>query len=75
MFSSSDFSLGRGRNTSPTAVVLSSEEFFGRHGDLNGLSSCETQSTPDQRAENCPYLTTLILATALVVAWAALCAI
>ena len=53
MFSSSDFSLGRGRNTSSTAVLLSSEEFFGRHGDLNGLSSCETQSTPDQRNESC----------------------
>jgi hypothetical protein len=74
-FSSPDFSVGRGRYVSSTAASLVERGFSGRHGAAM-RSRTAKRSALQSGGTNIPsYLATLMLATTLVVVWAALCAI
>ena len=74
-FSSPDFSVGRGRQISSTAVSLVEREISGRHGAAMRSRTAKSSALQTGRTKIPSYLATLMLATILVVVWAALCAI
>ena len=73
--SSQNFSVGRGGRYLPRPSLLWSEKFSCRHGAAMRSRTAKSSALQTGGTKIPSYLATLMLATILVVVWAALCAI
>ena len=74
-FSSPDFTSAVGGRYLPRPSLLWSERFSGRHGAAMRSRTAKSSALQTGGTKIPSYLATLMLATTLVVVWAALCAI